>query len=163
MFTTFRVLYLFVRSSLSEGKICRKCAHCFVHIKKSSCFPLVCFDLLATPVLMFSCLGPRELLEFQAMLNVHLYFLAGVQVFLVTLIHAEALMPLTPSLCRSHDLPDFRIDTARLTIDNDGRSAISLVLYTQSKECHEVSDFFLCYKASDHFFYWIDSIWEAMS
>ncbi|XP_070185611.1 heparan-alpha-glucosaminide N-acetyltransferase-like isoform X2 [Littorina saxatilis] len=62
---------------------------------------------------------------------------AGLQVFLATVIQAEALIPIIPVLCKSNDIPDFKIDTARLTIDNDQRSNMDLVLYMQSKECHE--------------------------
>ena len=68
---------------------------------------------------------------------------AGLQVFLATLTHADPMMALVPSLCQPHDIPDIKMDTAHLTIDNDGQLPPTLVLYTQSKECYEVSNFFL--------------------
>ena len=61
--------------------------------------------------------------------------------YLASLIHAQAMMKLLPSQCHPDDIPDFKIDTARLTINNDGRLLTIVVLATQSQECHEVHDY----------------------
>ncbi|KAK7111593.1 uncharacterized protein [Littorina saxatilis] len=73
------------------------------------------------------------------MLSARLLVSAGIQICLAFLTRVESLrlVPMLPPLCQSQDVPDFQIDTARLTIDNHGKSNIELLLYKQSKECHE--------------------------
>ena len=67
-----------------------------------------------------------------------MYF-SGLYLLLIEVVHSEALIPIIPPLCDPDNIPDFKIDTARLNVTNYQKAPFDLVLYTQSEECIEVS------------------------
>ncbi|XP_076460078.1 heparan-alpha-glucosaminide N-acetyltransferase-like isoform X2 [Babylonia areolata] len=64
-------------------------------------------------------------------------FVAGVVMVLVTMIQAEAMVPIIPPLCDSDSVPQLGMDTARLTVDYNQSSDVSVTLYTQTSECYQ--------------------------
>ncbi|XP_076440485.1 heparan-alpha-glucosaminide N-acetyltransferase-like isoform X2 [Babylonia areolata] len=63
--------------------------------------------------------------------------LAGVLQMLVPAVQCEEWLPILPTLCHPHHVPQLHINTARLSMGSDDQTNMMLVLYMQSSECYE--------------------------